>query len=182
MTSVRAGIAASLVLCLLALASCGGDGESTATEPPGDTRAVSTAPSAAVVVAANRNCARMLRDVTQVGREAAQTNYETARELTTKGFAEPGMRLIKDLAGRQRALQDDTDSPAFEAYVASFDPIVVLGEQWLQAQRKLDFERADRLQELLTNLGAEQQVLAERAGLARCSVDFLNAMVRSSTP
>jgi hypothetical protein len=180
MTRVRAGIAASLILCLLALASCGDDESTTGTEQRGETSAASTAPPAAVVAEANRNCRRMLRDVTRIGRKAKGAGYKTARELTTKGLAEPGMRLIKDLARRQQALRDEAGSPSYEAYASAFDPIIVLGEQWLRAQRELDFERADQLQELLTNRGAEQQVLARRAGLRRCSVDFLNAMVRSA--
>jgi hypothetical protein len=134
-----------------------------------------------VIVAADQNCEQMLRDVDRVGREAHRAGYERATELTRKGFAEPGLRLIKGLAGQQQKLQAEADSPAFEAYAGSFDPIIVLGEQWLQAQRTNQFGRVARLQELLTNLGLEQQELARRAGLEKCSVDFLNAMVRSAT-
>lgn len=178
MIGARTGIAASLVLCLLALASCGGGESSTATG--GGPTETSAAPPATVVSQANRNCAQMLRDVIRVGRKVRETEYQTARELTTKGLAEPGMRLIKGLARRQQALQDEADSPSYEAYASAFDPIIVLGEQWLRAEGKMEFERADQLQELLTSRGAEQRVLAQRAGLSRCSVDFLNAMVREA--
>jgi hypothetical protein len=134
-----------------------------------------------VVVAADQNCEQMLRDVDRVGREAQRAAYERAPELTRKGFAEPGLKLIKGLAADQQKLRAEADSPAFEAYAGSFDPIIVLGEQWLRAQRAEQFEQVTRLQDLLTNLGLEQQALARRAGLEKCSVDFLNAMVRSAT-
>jgi hypothetical protein len=181
MTGLKTGIAAGLVLCLLVLASCGDDSESTITGRQGGASDAAEATPASVVAKANRNCERMLRAVTRVGREAKEAGYKTARELTMKGLAEPGMRLIEDLARRQQALQGEADSAGFDAYAAAFDPIIVLGEQWLQAQRQLDFERANQLEELLTDRGAEQRVLAERAGLAKCSVDFLDAMVRSAT-
>lgn len=183
MSGLKAAVAAGLVLCLLALASCGGDSETTTAggSGQGETSAVAESTPAAVVAKADLNCEHMLQAVVQVGRVAQRTEYETARELATKGLAEPGMKLIKELARNQQALQDEADSPSFDAYAAAFDPIIVLGEQWLQAQRQLDFERADQLEELLTDRGAEQQVLAKRAGLAKCSADFLAAMVRSAT-
>jgi hypothetical protein len=180
---MRAGLAAGLLLCLLALSSCGGSSESTTAQSDGGNTGTQYEQAPVVVAAkANRNCEGMLRAVSRVGREAQEAGYETAKELTTKGFAEPGMRLMKDLARRQQALQADAASSAFDAYATSFDPIIVLGEQWLQAQRDLDFERVDQLQELLTDRGTEQQALAKRAGLARCNVDFLNAMVRGTSP
>jgi hypothetical protein len=182
MSGLKAAVAAGLVLCLLALASCGGDSATTTAGGggQGETSVAESTP-AAVVAKADLNCEHMLQAVVQVGRVAQRTEYETARELATKGLAEPGMKLIKELARNQQALQDEADSPSFDAYAAAFDPIIILGEQWLQAQRQLDFERADQLEELLTDRGAEQQVLAKRAGLAKCSVDFLAAMVRSAT-
>lgn len=183
MTGLKTAAAAGLVLCLLALASCGGDSETTTAGGGGqdETSAGAETTPAAVVAKANRNCEQMLQAVIQVGREAQRGEYETARELTTKGLAEPGMKLIKGLAQKQQALQAQADSSSFDAYASAFDPIIVLGEQWLQAQRQLDLERANQLEELLTDRGAEQQVLAKRAGLAKCSVDFLGAMVRSAT-
>ena len=181
MTGLKAGIAAGLVLCLLALASCGGDESTTSGAGQGETSAAAENTPAAVVAKANLYCVRMLQAVSIVGRKAQEAEYETATELTTKGLAEPGMKLIKELARNQQALQGEADSPSFDAYAASFDPIIVLGEQWLQAQRQLDFERAGQLEELLTDRGAEQRVLAKRAGLAKCSVDFFAAMVRSAT-
>ncbi|HMI80845.1 MAG TPA: hypothetical protein VK480_03570 [Solirubrobacterales bacterium] len=181
MNGLRIGIAAGLVLCLLALASCGGDESTTSAGGQGETSVAAESTPAPVVAKANLYCVRMLQAVSVVGRRAQEAGYESARELTMKGLAEPGMKLIKELARNQQALQEEADSASFDVYAASFDPIIVLGEQWLQAQRKLDFERADRLEELLTDRGAEQQVLAQRAGLAKCSVDFLDAMVRSAT-
>lgn len=178
----RAASPAALVLCLLALVSCGGGGESSdSTQQGNETSALSTAPPKAVIVRANRNCKAMLRAVNRIGRESKRAGYETALELTTKGFVEPGLKLLKNLAKRQQQLQGQAESDAFDSYAASFDPIVVLAEQWLQAQRASDAAKAQRLQQLLTDLGAEQQVLAKRADLSKCSVSFFDALVRSST-
>lgn len=182
MSARRAAAAAALVSCLLALASCGGGGESsTGTEQGGETSGASAQPPKAVIASASGNCEAMLREVNRIGRESKRAGYETALELTTKGFVEPGLKLFKSLARRQQQLQGKAESEAFETYAASFDPIIVLAEQWLQAQRANDTARVERLQQLLTDLGAEQQVLAKRAGLPRCSISFLDALVRSAT-
>jgi hypothetical protein len=180
----RVAAAATLIFCLLALASCGGgsDGsESSSTEHGSETSGASGQAPQAVIVTASKNCVEMLREVNRIGQEAKRTPYKTVTELTTKGFAEPGLKLIKNLAKSQQQLQGEAESEAFEAYAASFDPIVVLGEQWLQAERANDTAKAERLQQLLTNLGTEQRVLASRAGLPECSVNFLHAMVRSAS-
>jgi hypothetical protein len=178
----RAAAAAALVFCLLAPASCGGGGESsTSTEQRDETSGASAQPPKAVIVAANGNCEETLREVDRIGRESKRAGYETAVELTTKGFVEPGLKLFKNLARRQQQLQGKAESEAFETYAASFDPIIVLAEQWLQAQRANDTAKTARLQQLLTDLGAEQQVLAKRASLPKCSVSFFDALVRSST-
>jgi hypothetical protein len=182
--SVRgAAAAAALAFCLLALASCGGGGESSTStaEQGSETSGASTQPPKAVIVAANGNCAEMLREVDRIGRKSKHAGYETALELTTKGFVEPGLKLFKNLARRQQQLQAKAESEAFETYAASFDPIIVLAEQWLQAQRAGDAAKTAQLQQLLTDLGAEQQVLAKRASLPKCSVSFFDALVRSST-
>lgn len=184
MSGRRAAAAAILAFCLLALASCGGGGESSDSSSAGQgSEASSTSAPApkAVIVTANENCKALLREVARVGREAKNAGYRTAAELTVKGFAEPGLKLFKQLARQQRQLQGEADSEAFEAYAASFDPIIVLAEQWLGAQRANDSRQAERLQQLLTDLGAEQQVLATRAGLSKCGVNFLDAMVRSAS-
>lgn len=184
MSARRVAVAAAFVLCLLVLASCGGGGESSnsgSTQQGSEASAAPATPPKAVIVTANGNCKAMLREVDRIGREAKHGGYKTAVELTTKGFVEPGLKLFKDLARRQGQLQDKAGSEAFEAYAASFDPIIVLAEQWLQAQRASDAAKAQRLQQLLTDLGAEQQVLAKRAGLSKCSVSFFDALVRSSS-
>jgi hypothetical protein len=180
-TASRTRLAAILVAGLLGLTSCGGTGPtSEATTQTQSNDAPATAPPD-VVVKANRNCGQMLRDVKRVGRQVRRTNYNSVAELTTEGLAEPGLALIKELARRQQRLRDAASSASFDLYASSFDPIIVLAEQWLQAQRKGDSAEAERLQELLTDLGAEQGQLALRAHLSRCGVDFLNAMVRSAT-
>jgi hypothetical protein len=181
-TGQPAAAVAILVLSLLALSSCGGgDEDSTAAAQRSETSSASALPPRRVIAAADRNCEQMLREVNRVGREAKRAGYEKAAELTRKGFAEPGLKIFQELARHQQRLQAQADSAAFSRYAASFDPIIVLGEQWLQAQRANQFEQVMRLQELLTNLGLEQQQLARRAGLPNCSLDFLNAMVRSAT-
>lgn len=184
MSPRRAAAAATLVLCLLAFASCGGGGESsdsTGAGQGGETSTTSAAPPKAVIVTANGNCKTMLQAVNRIGRESKRAGYETAVELTTKGFVEPGLKVFKNLARRQQQLQGQAESDAYDSYAASFDPIIVLAEQWLQAQRTNDAAKAARLQQLLTDLGAEQQVLAKRAGLSKCSVSFFDALVRSSS-
>lgn len=182
MSARRVAAAASLVLCLLVLASCGGGGESSgSTQQGNETSAASAAPPKAVIATASGNCEAMLRAVDRIGRKSKHAGYETALELTTKGFVEPGLRVFKGLAKRQQQLQGEADSEAFDAYAASFDPIIVLAEEWLQVQRKNDTRQVERLQQLLTDLGAEQQVLAKRAGLPKCSVSFFDALVRSAT-
>lgn len=180
----RAAAAAALLFCLLALASCGSDGggnDSGGTQRGSETSTTSAQPPKAVIATANANCAAMLREVNRIGRESRRADYETALELTTKGFVEPGLKQFKGLARRQQQLQGKARSEAFDAYAASFDPIIVLAEQWLEAQRAADITKAGRLQQLLTDLGAEQQVLAKRAGLPKCSVSFFDALVRSAT-
>lgn len=180
--TIRRAAAAALVLCLLPLSSCGGgESSTTGTEQASEASSASARAPKAVVVTANGNCEAMLRGVNRIGRKAKRAGYETAVELTTQGFAEPGLKLFKSLARRQQQLRGEAETEAFEAYAESFDPIIVLAEQWLQAQRTGDASRAERLQHLLTDLGAEQQVLAQRAGLPRCSVNFLDAMVRSAS-
>jgi hypothetical protein len=180
----QAAAATALLFCLLALASCGGDGggnDSGTTQRGNETSTTSAQLPKAVIATANGNCEAMLREVNRIGRESKGGGYETALELTTKGFAEPGLKQFKDLAKRQQQLQDKARSEAFDAYAASFDPIIVLAEQWLEAQRAADITKAGRLQQLLTDLGAEQQILAKRAGLPKCSVSFFDALVRSAT-
>jgi hypothetical protein len=183
--SARRAAAAAVILflCLPLLASCGGSGESSDSSSAGKSGDTSGTPAPApraVIATADANCRALLRAVARVGREAQHAGYETAAELTTKGFAEPGLKLFKELARQQRQLQAEAGSAAFEAYADSFDPIIVLAEQWLQAQRTKDSDQVERLQQLLTDLGAEQQVLAAEADLPKCSINFLDAMVRSA--
>lgn len=160
----------------LSASSCGGgDGTIRATSRP--------APHAIpgrVVSRANRNCRSMLRSVKRVGQRTRLSDYASGLELTTEAFATPGLELVKHLARQQRRLQASAADPRFDAYADLFDPIIVLGEQRLAAGRANDLAQSEELQELLTDLGAEQRETAGEAGLRDCDVDFLGVLVRKA--
>jgi hypothetical protein len=178
----RIGLLAAVALMLGVLSSCGGSDDAST---QGTQRIVSAPQSAeipaGVVARANRNCRQMLRAVEQAGRAAGRTRYSNALELATEGFAKPGLRLTKWLAGRQQALESAAADARFTAYAELFDPIIVLGEQGLAAGRANDRARSAELRDLLTGLGEDQRQAAHRAGLRDCSVDFLGALVRGAT-
>jgi hypothetical protein len=123
----------------------------------------------------------MLRDVKRAGRAAARQSYSNTLELATEGFARPGLRLTKQLAERQQALEPAADDPRFSVYTGLFEPIIVLGEQGLSAGRAGDRTRSAELRDLLTGLGEDQRRAALRAGLRDCSVDFLDALIQGAT-
>src|SRR4051794_27572502 len=161
----------------LSASSCGGgaDGTTRATSRP--------APHAIpdrVVSRANRNCRSMLRSVKRIGERTHLSGYASGLELTTEAFAAPGLELVKRLARQQRRLRAAAADPRFDAYADLFDPIIVLGEQRLAAGRADDLTQSEQLQELLTDLGAEQRETAAEAGLRDCDVDFLSVLVRKA--
>lgn len=174
--TVALATVAAIVLCL---SSCGGGGG-------GENGAQTTAAPAAgpipagVVAKADGNCRWMLRGVRRIGREASQRVYKSGFELTTEGIAKPGLALIERLARRQRALRNAAGDPRFDAYLSFFDPIIVLGEERLEAGEAGDQARSKRLQGLLTDLGAEQREAARRAGLRGCEIDLLGVVVREA--
>lgn len=170
---------ATATIGLGALASCGGEDSSTTERTDAGTEA--SLPHD-VVTRANRNCLRMRHDLKQVWRRAAQRSYRSALELTVEGYTAPGLRLIKRLAVRQKALQPAAADSRFALYVSLFDPIVALGEQGLRAGRAEDIGRVTQLRDLLIGLGADQRKLARRAGLRDCDVDFLESFTPGANP
>ncbi|MGB7588492.1 MAG: hypothetical protein WBM00_07270, partial [Solirubrobacterales bacterium] len=130
---------------------------------------------------ANANCRQMLRAVKHLAKGVLSSGYANTLELTTEGFAKPGIRLVKREARRQQALQAAAADPRFSLYAELFDPIIVLAEQRLQAGQAREIARSQLLQDLLTSLGAEQRQAARGAGLRACNVDFLEAMIQAAS-
>jgi len=180
MNARRLAVLAAIFGVGLSASSCGGgdsggDGTTRATSRP----APHVIPGR-VVSRANRDCRSMLRSVKRIAERTRLSDYGSGLELTTEAFAEPGLKLVKRLARRQRALQAAAADPRFDAYADLFDPIIVLGEQRLAAGRADDLAQSEQLQELLTDLGAEQRETAGDAGLRDCDVDFLAVLVRKA--
>lgn len=146
-----------------------------------DSRPEARTPTARQAFAhANANCRQLLRDVRQLAK-GVLSGYSSNLELTTEGFAKPGIRLEKHIARRQQRLQPAADDPRYSLYAELFDPIIVLAEQRLQAGQAGDIAQSQLLQDQLTALGIEQRDAARRAGLRSCDVDFLDVMVRAAT-
>lgn len=160
---------------LVSLGSCGGGS--------GDGRELSTPSPAArkAIARANANCREMLRDVRQLAKGVLSSGYHNTLELTTEGFAKPGMNVLRRIARRQQALAPAVDDPRFDLYAGFFDPIIVLAEQRLRAGQAEDLATSLNLQDRLTTLGIEQGLAAHSAGLPDCEVDFLDAMVRAAS-
>jgi hypothetical protein len=151
------------------LASCGGgQGERSAA-------------SRQAFAEANANCRQMLAAVKQLAKGVLSRGYSSNLELTTEGFAKPGIDLVRREAKQQQSLQAVAANPHFTLYAELFDPIIVLAEQRLRAGRAGEVARSQLLQDLLTSLGAEQRDAAHLAGLRDCDVDFLDAMVRAAS-
>lgn len=180
MRTRRLAASAAIIGLALAASSCGGKKDA------GEDRGAAANPPPPheiperVVSRASRNCHWELREVKRIGAEAGRTDYRSGLELTTEGIAKPGLALTRRLARKQAALRAAAADSRFDAYVELFDPIIVLGEQRLEAGQIGDETRAKRLQELLTDLGAEQREAAARAGLRACDVDFLHIVVRKA--
>ena len=159
------------------LASCGGNGAMS----DGNKRPEEVVASREARTRANANCREMLRDVRRLAKGVLSSGYSNTLELTTEGFAKPGIKVVKQIAKRQQALAPIIADPRFDLYVGLFDPIIVLAEQRLHAGQAEDLAQSLKLQERLTSLGIEQRQAAQRAGLPACNVDFLDAMVRAAT-
>lgn len=177
MSARRLAVLAAILGAGLSTTSCGGDTADDDTIRTAGKPVVHVIPGN-IAAQANGNCRWMLRGVKQIGEKASRSGYTSGLELTTEGIARPGLRLIKDLAARQRALEDAAADPRFDAYLDLFDPIIVLGEQRLEAGQAGDERRSKQLQELLTDLDAEQRETAAQAGLRACDVDFFGVVVR----
>ena len=153
------------------LASCGSGDEQSKVEPLPH----------AVVVSADANCRQLLRDVKTLATGVLSRGYANTLELTTEGFAKPGIRVVKRTGLRQQELEGAASDPRFDLYADLFDPIVVLAEQRLEAGREQDLNRVVKLQEQLTGLELLQRKAARNAGLVDCDTNFLDAMVRSAS-
>jgi hypothetical protein len=153
------------------VASCGDDGN----------QAEGSAASQRAIARADANCRQMLREVRQLAKGVLNSGYSNTLELTTEGFAKPGIALVQRVARRQQALARQTADPQFALYAELFDPIVVLAEQRLHSGQVGEVARSQVLQDLLTGIGVEQRQAARRAGLHDCDVDFLDAMVRAAS-
>jgi hypothetical protein len=163
-------------VCVVALAACGDDSGKT------DSQASSLDPAAHKALArADANCREMLRDVRHLAKGVLSSGYHNTLELTTEGFAKPGMAVLRTIAKRQQALAPVVDDPRYDLYVGFFNPIIVLAEQRLRAGQAEDLATALNLQDRLTTLGIEQGLAASDAGLPACEVDFLDAMVRAAS-
>jgi hypothetical protein len=165
----------------LIASSCGGsDGGAGNDVSQTESAPAAHAIPARIVSQADRNCRWMLRSVKHVAGSVDLADYTSGLQLTTEAFAKPGIKLVKGLEKRQNALRTAAADPRFDAYVELFDPIVVLGEQRLEAGLDNDRARSEYLQDLLTDLGKEQGEAAARAGLRACDVDFLDVLVREA--
>jgi len=177
--NVRRAAPLAAVVLALCLSSCGGDDSGDTIAQTADAPAAGRIP-ADVAGRADGNCRWMLRGMRRIGREASRRAYKSGFELTTEGIAKPGLILVKRLARRQRALRDAADDPTFDAYLSFFDPIVVLGEERLEAGEAGNQGQSKYLQGLLTELGAEQREAAGGAGLRDCEIDLLGVVVREA--
>lgn len=175
MRAVRHSLIAALVLIVaVLLGSCGG-GSGAATDSSAD------AASQRALGKAEANCKLMLREVRQLAKGVLSSGYKNNLQLTTEGFAKPGMRVARRTARRQRALAAAIDDPHYDVYVGLFDPIIVLAEKRVRAGRAEDLAAVINLQERLTTLGIEQQLAASAAGLPACEINFLEAMVKAAS-
>jgi hypothetical protein len=174
----RATLAVALFAGLLALPGCGGSSDSG--EP---TQAkVSTAPRP-YVAEADGICREMLRETRQLGRrfvkravEAGESNFLGAE---TEHIVKPGLVILRRTASRFRRLSAQSHDPSLAVYVGLYEPLIQLGELRLAAGRVDDLNEAKNLERQMEELGAEQRVAAQLAGLRSCEVDFLQALVSS---
>lgn len=170
MRARRTAAALVAVVAITVLASCGESDE------------VGRSPASQQALArADGNCRKMLRAVRHLAKGVLSRGYANTLELTTEGFAKPGIHLVKREARRQQALQAAAADPRYSLYAELFDPIIVLAEQRLQAGQAREIGRSQLLQDLLTSLGAEQRQAARSAGLRACNVDFLEAMIQAAS-
>lgn len=175
-TSTRRGLmprplcAAAILLALL-VAGCGGGGEE-------DQVQAIVAADPAYVERADAICAKALAETRGLGRKVSTVNAGTSDPLTltTEQLIKPGLVIRERLANRLRALAGPQRGGAsVSAYLELFDPLEALTRQRLQVGREGDLDEARRFEELMQELGEEQQAAARQAGLDVCATDFARA-------
>lgn len=172
-------------IVLLAPAGCGGDGN----EEAGDAQAQQEQrASAAVLARANANCRRFLRDAQVVAAEAFSSGEGNLIELATEHVVKPSIPLLERVAQRQQALARSAGDPRLSLYADLFDPIIVLAEERLRSGQAAiregggpEIQRSREIEDLMTELGADQRQAARDAGLPACTADFRKALVASLT-
>jgi hypothetical protein len=167
-------VALLLLIVAAVLTSCGGGSAATtaSSRSPASQRAL---------VKADANCELMLREVKRLAKGVLSSGYKNNLQLTTEGFAMPGMRVVKRMARRQQALAAAIDDPRYDVYAGLFNPIIILAEKRVRAGQDEDLATSINLQERLTTLGIEQQLAANKAGLPACEINFLEAMVKAAS-
>ncbi|HEX6601582.1 MAG TPA: hypothetical protein VF030_02980 [Solirubrobacterales bacterium] len=121
-------------------------------------------------------CAEMVAEAKRLGRKLQERKQFPADPLqTTTQLIAPAIPVLTTSARRLRALEDESGSPDFEAYVGVYDPILALLRQRVEAGEAGDRERAQDLEAQLLDMIALQRQLAQAAGLAECDVDFIEA-------
>lgn len=161
------------VLLLVLLAGCGG-GEDTVTSEglrPADK---------AYAAKANAICARAVGQTRRIGKELARAEITPATPdllaVTTERLVRPGIRIRAEMAARLRALPlPDEGRETVQAYLDLFDPLEELARLRLQAGIDRDLEEALRLENLMQEMGEEQQAAARLAGLEVCATNFVLA-------
>jgi hypothetical protein len=163
----------------LALGGCGGgdDGEPA---PAPDDGAESAELSDEFVAPADAACRDVARDARRIGRRVdaiVQTGVEDPLALATKGFVEPGLRILERWSARMRAIEPPPDlgeaeRETLDLYLDLFYPIIELGHLRVRAGEAGDVGAARELEGYMRDLAEEQSAAARRLGLRDCAVDF----------
>jgi hypothetical protein len=173
-----------------AFAGCGGGSGSSTVNPPGaqslHTATAARTSTSAFVARANAICRATLRRATQLGKRAgallqgqAASSPDLAR-LALKSIIKPGIPILESEAQQMRRLRSQAPNPAFDQYVALFDPIDALAHELRRSGANENV--AINLESRMSDLGSEQRALAHRLGLRSCEADFLHALSAAIFP
>lgn len=172
---MRSAILAA-TLAVLALAGCGGDEE---TPPPATGAEGKQVPQASFdyVKPAEAICVDMIAEAKRLGAALQKKDEFPSDPLktTTRYLIAPAIPVVEASARRLRALEGESSTPEFEAYVDVYDPILALLRERVEAGEAGERERAQDLEAQTLDLALLQQQLARVAGLDRCDVDFVQA-------
>lgn len=171
----------TVVALALAFAGCGGGGDET-TAPVATAEEEQAPPtqgspsSSAYVKGAEAVCVDMVAAAKRRGLALrSQEEFPSDPLALTTALITPAVPILAASARRLRALEDESATPDFEAYVGVYDPILALLRQRVEAGEAGDRERAQELEAQLLDLVALQRQLARAAGLEECDVDFIEA-------